>query len=238
MSKVSRLGLFLLIAGVLVGCGFAGRLSPQPTPEPAQESAEAPAATSAPLPPQEASPTQESAPAPVSGPGALDELYDVAWQWTELHEIAPASPSVVADPENSTARFGSDGTVGLKADCNSGSGSYQSDGSRLAFGPMAITVALCVPGSLSDQLLKLGGDAVSAVGGGLCLQEDRHLATEPAGARLGLKRAQLAAKARAAWLSHDWDVRTARELELTRAGEHILCAPVLPKVLTGLPGLV
>jgi heat shock protein HslJ len=58
------------------------------------------------------------------------------------------------DPSRYTLQLLSDGAAAVRADCNRGRGSYQLDGPRLTFGPLATTRAMCPPGSLSDDYLK------------------------------------------------------------------------------------
>jgi heat shock protein HslJ len=88
----------------------------------------------------------------------VEEIQDITWEWVELVENNPAAQSVVPDPENYTLTFSTDGTVAVKVDCNTGSGSYTIDGSKIEFGPMALTMAMCPPESLHDQFLMLLGD--------------------------------------------------------------------------------
>jgi heat shock protein HslJ len=76
---------------------------------------------------------------------------DVEWQ---LVSLAPAAgPTVtVADPGRYTVRFGSDGSVAARADCNRCGGRYRIEGAALTVGPaLACTRAACVPPSLGDQ---------------------------------------------------------------------------------------
>lgn len=56
-----------------------------------------------------------------------------------------------------TLAFGADGRVSARIDCNRGSGSWKSDGkSSIEFSPMAVTRAMCPPGSMDmhDHILK------------------------------------------------------------------------------------
>ena len=54
-----------------------------------------------------------------------------------------------------TIAFGTDGRVSLRVDCNRGSGPWRSDGpSHLEFGPLALTRAMCPPGSMHDQIVR------------------------------------------------------------------------------------
>lgn len=54
-----------------------------------------------------------------------------------------------------TITFGDDGRVSARIDCNRGSGTWTSSGpGRLEFGPMALTRAMCPPGSMHDKIAK------------------------------------------------------------------------------------
>jgi heat shock protein HslJ len=54
-----------------------------------------------------------------------------------------------------TIAFGTDGWVNARIDCNRGSGTWMSTGpSQLELGPLALTRAMCPPGSLHDQIVK------------------------------------------------------------------------------------
>lgn len=84
-------------------------------------------------------------------------LTGVVWQWrqtvTNSDSIAPD------DPSRYTIEFGSDGRASIRADCNRGSGSYQVMGNQLTFGPIATTLAACLPGSLDSVFLRQLNDA-------------------------------------------------------------------------------
>jgi len=59
------------------------------------------------------------------------------------------------DRSKYTLAFGTDGSLGARIDCNRGRGTWKSSGKgQLEFGPMAITRAMCPPGSLHDQLVR------------------------------------------------------------------------------------
>src|SRR5215470_17902349 len=75
---------------------------------------------------------------------------DVEWQ---LESFAPPSgPAVpVTDPSLYTLRFGTDGTLAARADCNRCAGSYKVAGASLTLGPLACTLAACPLPSLGDQ---------------------------------------------------------------------------------------
>jgi metallo-beta-lactamase class B len=62
------------------------------------------------------------------------------------------------DPANYTVEFLVDGTLNARLDCNRGHGGWKSSGpGRLELGPMALTRAICPPGSMHDQLVKHWG---------------------------------------------------------------------------------
>jgi len=59
------------------------------------------------------------------------------------------------EPAKYTIEFLEDGILAARIDCNRARGSWKSDGpNRLEFGPMAITRAMCPPGSLHDRIVK------------------------------------------------------------------------------------
>jgi heat shock protein HslJ len=68
------------------------------------------------------------------------------------------------DPSKYTIELGADGQVAARIDCNRGRGTWKSAGeSQIEFGPMALTRALCPPGSLHDQIVKQWGNIRSYV---------------------------------------------------------------------------
>jgi len=62
-------------------------------------------------------------------------------------------------PENYSLDFKAGGMVAVKADCNTGNGSYKVDGNKITFGPIGMTMMMCKPGSLDSQFLKGLGSA-------------------------------------------------------------------------------
>jgi para-nitrobenzyl esterase len=61
------------------------------------------------------------------------------------------------DGSQYTLQFQADGRVSARIDCNRGSGTWKSGGkSQIEFGPMAVTRAMCPPGSMPmhDHILK------------------------------------------------------------------------------------
>jgi len=54
-----------------------------------------------------------------------------------------------------TIGFGKEGVLNVRFDCNRGRGSWTSSGpGNLEFGPLALTRAMCPPGSLHDELVR------------------------------------------------------------------------------------
>jgi para-nitrobenzyl esterase len=54
-----------------------------------------------------------------------------------------------------TIAFGADGMVSARIDCNRGRGTWNSPGTnQLQLGPLALTRAMCPPGSLHDHIVK------------------------------------------------------------------------------------
>ena len=85
---------------------------------------------------------------------ATAELGGTSWQLVRF-QGGDDRVLVPDDRAKYTIAFGSDGSVSARFDCNRGRGSWKSDGpGRLEFGPMAITRALCPPGSLHDHIVK------------------------------------------------------------------------------------
>jgi heat shock protein HslJ/uncharacterized lipoprotein YbaY len=76
------------------------------------------------------------------------------WRWTSL---AGAESLHVADPDRYTLELHGDGRYGIRADCNTGSGAYQMDGSRISLSPGPLTQAACEPGSLGNRFAALLG---------------------------------------------------------------------------------
>ncbi len=81
-------------------------------------------------------------------------LTGTVWRWTETlmrddTRIRPAAP------ERYTLEFLADGATRVRADCNTGSGHYETTAERqLTLGRMAVTRAACLPGSLGEAYLK------------------------------------------------------------------------------------
>jgi para-nitrobenzyl esterase len=81
-------------------------------------------------------------------------LGGTSWQLVKFQ----GSDGEVLTPDDKakyTIAFGGDGTVSVRIDCNRGRGTWKSSGpNQLEFGTMALTRAMCPPGSLHDQIVK------------------------------------------------------------------------------------
>jgi uncharacterized protein YraI/heat shock protein HslJ len=104
----------------------------------------------------------ESTPEPTPAPPAYDtQLVNIAWQWAQFTD--PVSQFVIPDPENYVIVFLPDNTFGIKADCNTGSGTYTAQNSSISLTIGAITQVACGEGSLSDQFIQYLGDVATYV---------------------------------------------------------------------------
>jgi heat shock protein HslJ len=76
---------------------------------------------------------------------------NVEWQLVSIEPVG--RPAVtVADPSRYTVRFGSDGSVAARVDCNRCGGRYRVEGSALTVNPaLACTRAACPLPALGDQ---------------------------------------------------------------------------------------
>ena len=85
-------------------------------------------------------------------------LVDITWEWTQ-GPAQPGSSEIVqiADPSLYQVTYGSDGTISYKADCNSGSMSYELNNAGMTGGMLAqpgpTTLAECGPESLYNAFI-------------------------------------------------------------------------------------
>jgi para-nitrobenzyl esterase len=90
------------------------------------------------------------------------EVIGVTWEW--LSFVTPVERITVETPERYSLQFRSDGRFSIRADCNRGMGSYNvGDDGRISFGRIALTRALCPPGSHSDRYVNELGRVTSYV---------------------------------------------------------------------------
>ena len=90
--------------------------------------------------------------APVAPP--QETLAGTSWQ---LVRFQGGDGKVLAPDDRSkyTLAFNADGRVAARLDCNRGAGSWKSAGQgQLELGPMAVTRAMCPPGSLDHEISK------------------------------------------------------------------------------------
>jgi para-nitrobenzyl esterase len=84
----------------------------------------------------------------------VQTLGGTSWQLVRFQ----GGDGAVATPDDKgkyTVAFAADGTINMRIDCNRGRGGWKSAGpGQLEFGPMAITRAMCPPGSLHDQIVR------------------------------------------------------------------------------------
>jgi para-nitrobenzyl esterase len=88
------------------------------------------------------------------GPGQQAGLGGTSWQ---LVKFQGGDDTLLRPDDKSkyTLAFGADGRLSARIDCNRGSGAWKSpEKGRLELGPMAITRAMCPPGSLHDRMLR------------------------------------------------------------------------------------
>jgi len=90
--------------------------------------------------------------------GAAASLQGVTWEWEGFS--SPTEQRTIDTPDRYTIRFDSGGRVAVRADCNRGTASYTAtaDG-ELTVTPMALTRAMCPPGSMSDRFARDVGSA-------------------------------------------------------------------------------
>lgn len=88
----------------------------------------------------------------IPGPAQAD-LVGVVWQWMHTTEnngkiLTPAIPA------DYTLEFIGDDRVNIRADCNSGEGTYEVAGQTLSITVTHTTLAACPPGSLEQPYLR------------------------------------------------------------------------------------
>ncbi len=152
------------------GCaGFAPGVTVQPTttPPPAPTATAIPLSTPTDMPEPTATaiplPTETPMPEPTAPTPSV--LVGPTWQW--ISEMgAAAIPTPIPNPQNYTIKFNADGTVNIKADCNSIIGSYTVNGSALTITLGPTTGAFCGEASLDQKFLQSLQQVVSYSSGG------------------------------------------------------------------------
>lgn len=81
-------------------------------------------------------------------------LVDTSWRLVQF-EGGDGQVLTPDDPSKYTLRFNADGSVIVLLDCNRGRSTWRSAGpNQLELGPLALTRAMCPPGSLHDHFVK------------------------------------------------------------------------------------
>ena len=78
-----------------------------------------------------------------TAPAAAPAFTNIPWKWVSLIETSPASQSMIADSQNLTITFTTDGKVSIKADCNMVQGTYTTSGSNMTIQQGPSTMAFC-----------------------------------------------------------------------------------------------
>ena len=90
-------------------------------------------------------------------------LEGTSWQLVRL-QGPDDTTSVPDDKSKYTIRFGRDGRVSVRVDCNRGGSTWKSAGTgELRFGSWSMTRAKCPPGSLHDRIVTEGAAVRSYV---------------------------------------------------------------------------
>jgi len=84
----------------------------------------------------------------------LDGLGGTSWQLVKF-QGGDGAVLMPDDKVKYTIPFTADGTLNVRFDCNRGRGTWTSPGpNQLQFGPLALTRAMCPPGSLHDHIVR------------------------------------------------------------------------------------
>ena len=96
-------------------------------------------------------------------PSAPPRLDGTSWQLVQFQ----GGDGRILTPDDRakyTLEFVAGGNLTARIDCNRGRGSWKSNGpGQVELGPLALTRALCAPGSLHDQIVKQFGNIRSYV---------------------------------------------------------------------------
>lgn len=89
-------------------------------------------------------------------PISANNITNIEWRWTSFQDSdSPDNQITVTGPENYTLALFADGTYYIKADCNSGSGTYTLEGNSLTLDSPVTTLVECGPESMSGEYLSL-----------------------------------------------------------------------------------
>jgi heat shock protein HslJ len=89
-----------------------------------------------------------------AAPADPNTITGIVWEWTSLTDQSTKQTETVANPQDYTITFNTDGTLAGKADCNTFSGTYaQENGLIMTLG--ATSMAFCGDASLDQEYLQL-----------------------------------------------------------------------------------
>ena len=88
--------------------------------------------------------------------GSPEPPVGAIWRWIS---VEGAEPLEVPSPGRYTLELKADGRYGVRADCNTGGGTYEIDGTSLRLAPGPMTLAACGPESLGGRFAALLADA-------------------------------------------------------------------------------
>jgi len=129
----------ILLASLLAACGS----TPQPT-----------------VPPPTSMPEPTTAPTPQAD---VASITGILWKWESFQGTAGQNDISVPNPGAYTLALFADGSLSIKADCNTVGGSYTTQGASLAIELGAATMAYCGDDSLDQQYLSLLGQVAAFV---------------------------------------------------------------------------
>jgi len=86
-------------------------------------------------------------------PPSAASLGGTSWQLVKF-QGSDDSTLTPDDKANYTIEFATDGGLAARIDCNRGRGTWKSSGANLELGALALTRAMCPPGSLHDRIVK------------------------------------------------------------------------------------
>jgi len=85
---------------------------------------------------------------------SVAQLADTSWRLVKF-QGSDDTTLVPDDRGKYTVHFAADGGLTVRIDCNRGRGTWKSSGpNQLQFGQLALTRAMCPPGSLHDRIVK------------------------------------------------------------------------------------
>jgi heat shock protein HslJ len=73
------------------------------------------------------------------------------WDSQGVWQLQSIGSTAIPNPENYTLQFSPDGSVQVRADCNSCFGDYEANGNEMTIGPLGCTRAFCGQGSFSAE---------------------------------------------------------------------------------------